>query len=93
MSIINGGVNDGLAPGGIVCFDISSAEKLTCGIVQSASSSKAVVKIEKRWAKKMKKGTQAMPLLYVEMKEKEDKEEIKANISSNPLGIHNEVWF
>lgn len=87
---INGGVNAGLVPGGIVCFDISSAEKLTCGIVQSASSSKAVVKIEKRWAKKMKKGTQAMPLLYVEKKEKE---EMKENISSRSMGIHDEVWF
>ena len=81
---INGGKNDGFIPGATVCFFISSAEKFICGMVQSASDSKAVVKVKKRWAKKMKKGTEAM--FYIE---KEDKKE---NFSSRSMGIHDEVW-
>ena len=94
---INGGNNDGFIPGATVCFIISSAEKFICGTVQSASDSKSVVKVNKRWAKKMKKRTEA--ILYIEkeegkeLKKKEDKEEIKENFSSNPLGIHYEVWY
>ena len=68
---INGGVGDGFILGATVCFFISSGEELVCGTVQSAEASKAVVKVSKRVAKKMKKGTEAM--LYVE----EDKEEMK----------------
>ncbi len=99
---INGGMNDGFLPGATACFFISSAsfgDELVCGTVQSASGSIAVVKIPKSKAKKMRKGTQAMPLVYVEkedekeMKKKENKEEIKENISSGPMGIHDEVWF
>ena len=84
---INGGKNDGFIPGATVCFFISSSEKFVCGMVKSASDSKAVVKVNKRWAKKMKKRMEAM--LYIE---KEDKEEIKENLSSRSMGIHDEVW-
>ncbi len=72
---INGSVNDGFIPGATVCFLISSAsygDEFVCGTVQSASGSKAVVKIPKSRAKKMKIGTEAM--LKVE---EEAKEEIK----------------
>ena len=69
---INGGVDDGFIAGATVCFIISSGEKLVCGTVQSAEASKAVVKVDKNSAKRMRKGTEAM--LYVE---KDDKEEIK----------------
>lgn len=83
---INGGANDGYVLGAIVCFFISSGQNLACGIVQSTSASKAVVKVEKRWAKRIRKGTEAM--LYVEKEEKEageekvekkEKEEMKEN--------------
>jgi hypothetical protein len=93
---INGGKNNGFIPGATVCFFISSAEKFVCGMVKSASDSKAVVKVNKRWAKKMKKRMEAM--LYIEkeerkeLKEKEDKEEIKENFSPRSMGIHDEVW-
>ena len=71
---INGGKNDGYELGAIVCFFISSREELVCGIVKSTSNSEAVVKVEKRWGKKILKGTEAM--LYVE---EEEKEEMKEN--------------
>jgi len=70
---INGGANDGYVLGTIVCFYISTRERLICGIVESASGSKAVVKVEKRWGKKIFKGTETI-LLYVEEDEKEMKE-------------------
>ena len=69
---INGGVDDGFIVGATVCFIISSGETLACGTVQSAEASKAVVKVDKNSAKRMKKGTEA--LLYVE---KQDTEEIQ----------------
>ena len=69
---INGGVDDGYVAGAIVCFFISAGENLACGIVQSASDHEAVVKIEKRWAKKILKGAEA--ILYVE---EEDEGEVK----------------
>jgi hypothetical protein len=71
---INGGVDEGFFVGATVCFivDFKSGEKLVCGTVQSAEASKAVVKVDKNSAKRMRKGTEAM--LYVE---KQDKEEIK----------------
>jgi hypothetical protein len=81
---INGGENDGYVLGAVVCFFVSSGKNLACGIVQSTSASKAVVKVEKRWAKRIRKGTEA--ILYVEKEdkengeekgEKEDKEEMK----------------
>jgi UPF0716 family protein affecting phage T7 exclusion len=77
---INGGENDGYILGAIVCFFISSGKELACGIVQSTSASKAVVKIEKNRAKKIKKGTEAM--LYVE---EEDKEEMKGKTKGDVL--------
>ncbi|MES0349548.1 MAG: hypothetical protein ABUK19_02410, partial [Desulfobacteria bacterium] len=44
-----------------------------CGVVESASDSKAVVKVEKKWGKKILKGTEAI-LLYAEEEEKDVKE-------------------
>jgi predicted Mrr-cat superfamily restriction endonuclease len=74
---INGGVDEGYIVGATVCFivDFESGEKLVCGMVHSAEASSAVVKVDKNGAKRMKKGTEA--LLYVEKKDKQDKEEIK----------------
>jgi hypothetical protein len=69
---INGGVDDGFIVGATVCFIISSGETLVCGTVQSAEASKAVVKVDKNSAKRMRKGIEA--LLYVE---KQDTEEIQ----------------
>ena len=99
---INGGANDGYVLGTTVCFYISTRERLVCGIVESASGSKAVVKVEKRWGKKILKGTEAT-LLYVEedekeMKEKEDlpdNEEIKEkqNRKDTEEMPENEDWF
>ena len=91
---INGGKNDGFIAGATVCFFISSSEKFVCGMVQNDSDSKAVVKVKKRWAKKMRKGTEAM--LYVEKEDKKElkeKEEIKENFSPRSMGIHDEVWY
>ena len=90
---INGGKNDGFIAGATVCIFISSSEKFVCGMVQNTSDSKAVVKVNKRWAKKMRKGTEAM--LYVEKEDKKElkeKEEIKENFSPRSMGIHDEVW-
>ncbi|MEA1946073.1 MAG: hypothetical protein U9N83_02080 [Thermodesulfobacteriota bacterium] len=69
---INGGVDDGFISGATVCFIIDSGERLVCGTVQSAEASKALVKVNKKAARRIRKGTEAM--LYVE---KEDKEEMK----------------
>ena len=94
---INGGVDDGFIVGATVCFIISSGEKLVCGTVQSAEASKAVVRVDKHWAKRMKKGTEAM--LYVEkedkekMEENQDKENIKENGPSKSMRIHDEKGF
>jgi hypothetical protein len=75
---INGGANDGYVLGTTVCFYISTRERLVCGIVESASGSKAVVKVEKRWGKKILKGTEAiLPEDEKEMKEKEDQPDNK----------------
>ena len=70
---INGGANDGYVLGTIVCFYISTRERLACGAVESTSDSEAIVKVEKRWGKKILKGTEAI-LLYAEEDEKEVKE-------------------
>jgi UPF0716 family protein affecting phage T7 exclusion len=70
---INGGENDGYVLGAVVCFFVSGGKNLACGIVQSTSAAKAVVKVEKRWAKRITKGTEA--ILYVEKERKEDTEE------------------
>ncbi len=70
---INGGVNDVFIPGATVCFLVSSAsygDEFVCGSVVSAEASKAVVKVEKSRAKKMKMGTEAM--LHVEGEDKEE---------------------
>jgi UPF0716 family protein affecting phage T7 exclusion len=85
---INGGEIDGYTLGAIVCFYVSTRETLVCGIVQTASPSTAVVKVEKKWGKRIVKRTEAM--LYVEEDEEmkqedkkeakeEDKEEMKEN--------------
>jgi hypothetical protein len=74
---INGGVNNGFIPGATVCFFASSAsygDELVCGLVVSAEASKAVVKVQKSRAKKMKMGTEAM--LYVEKEAKEEVEDV-----------------
>ena len=103
---INGGVDDGFIVGATVCFIISSGEKLVCGTVQSAEASKAVVRVNKNAAKRMRKGTEAM--LYVEkedkeemkdkehkekMEENQDKENIKENGPSKSMRIHDEKGF
>ena len=75
---INGGVNDGFIPGATVCFFVSSAsygDEFVCGSVVSAEASKAVVKVQKSRAKKMKKGTEAMLHVKKEAKEKLEVEE------------------
>ena len=74
---INGGVNNGFIPGATVCFFVSSTsygDEFVCGSVVSADASKAVVKVEKSRAKKMKMGTEAM--LHVEKEAKEEVEDI-----------------
>jgi len=94
---INGGVDDGFILGATVCFIISSDEKLVCGTVQSAEASKAVVKVKKNVAKRMRKGTEAM--LYVEkqdkeeIKENQDKENMKENVPSTSMRIHDQKGF
>jgi hypothetical protein len=105
---INGGVDDGFIVGATVCFivDFKSGEKLVCGTVQSAEASKAVVRVNKNSAKRMRKGTEAM--LYVEkqdteemedkehkekMEENQDKENIKENGPSKSMRIHDEKGF
>ncbi len=74
---INGGVNNGFIPGATVCFFVSSTsygDEFVCGSVVSAEASKAVVKVEKSRAKKMKMGTEAM--LHVKKEAKEEVEKI-----------------
>ena len=74
---INGGVNDGFILGATVCFFVSSAsygDEFVCGSVVSAEASKAVVKVQKSRAKKMKMGTEAM--LHVEKEAKEEVEDV-----------------
>ena len=71
---INGGANDGYVLGTIVCFYISTRDMLVCGAVESASGSNAIVKVEKRWGKKILKGTEAI----LPDVEEEDKKEMKA---------------
>ena len=94
---INGGVDDGFIMGVTVCFIISSGEKLVCGTVQSAEASKAVVRVNKNAAKRMRKGTEAM--LYVEkedkeeMKENQDKENMEENVPSKSMRIHDKKGF
>jgi hypothetical protein len=94
---INGGVDDGFIVGATVCFIISSGEKLVCGTVQSAEASKAVVKVDKNSAKRMKKGTEAM--LYVEkqdkeeIKENQDKENMEEDVPSTSMRIHDQKGY
>ena len=96
---INGGANDGYVLGTIVCFYISTRDRLICGIVESASGSEAVVKVEKRWGKKILKGTEAiLPEDEKAIKEKEDlpdNEEIKEkqNRKDTEEMPENEDWF
>jgi hypothetical protein len=74
---INGGVNNGFIPGATVCFFASSAsygDELVCWSVVSAEASKAVVKVQKSRARKMKMGTEAM--LHVEKEAKEEVEDV-----------------
>ena len=96
---INGGVDDGFFVGATVCFivDFKSGEKLVCGTVQSAEASKAVVKVDKNGAKRMKKGTEAM--LYVEKQDKEeikdsqDKETVEESAPSPSIRIHDQKGY
>jgi len=94
---INGGVDDGFIVGATVCFIISSGEKLVCGTVQSAEASKAVVKVDKNSAKRMRKGTEAM--LYVEkqdkeeIKENQDEENMKENVPPTSMRIHDQKGY
>lgn len=96
---INGGVDDGFIVGATVCFivDFKSGEKLVCGTVQSAEASKAVVKVDKNGAKRMKNGTEAM--LYVEkqdkeeIKENQDEENMKENVPPTSMRIHDQKGY
>jgi hypothetical protein len=94
---INGGVDEGFIVGATVCFIISSGEKLTCGTVQSAEPSSAVVKVDKNSAKRMKKGTEA--LLYVEKQDKEEikdtgeKETLEESVPSPSMRIHDQKEY
>jgi hypothetical protein len=97
---INGGANDGYVLGTVVCFYISTRDMLTCGIVESASGSEAIVKVEKRWGKKILKGTEAIlpEEDEKEMKEKEvlpDNEEMKEKEKRKDTEEmpENEDWF
>ena len=96
---INGGANDGYVLGTIVCFYISTRDMLTCGIVESASDSEAIVKVEKRWGKKILKGTEAiLPEDEKAIKEKEDlpdNEEMKEKEKRKDTEEmpENEDWF
>ena len=93
---INGGVNDGFIPGATVCFFVSSAsygDEFVCGSVVSAEASKAVVKVQKSRAKKMKKGTEAMlPVKKEAKKEVEDIDMVaqvsEINISEGRIHIN-----
>ncbi len=96
---INGGANDGYVLGTSVCFYISTRDMLTCGTVESASDSEAIVKVEKKWGKKILKGTEAiLPEDEKAMKEKEklpDKEEMKEKEDGKDTEemSENEDWF
>ena len=96
---INGGANDGYVLGTTVCFYISTRDMLACGTVESASDSEAIVKVEKKWGKKILKGTEAiLPEDEKAMKEKEklpDKEEMKEKkIGKDTEEMpENEDWF
>jgi ribosomal protein L35AE/L33A len=81
---INGGVNNGVILGATVCFFVSSASfgnELVCGSVVSAEASKAVVKVQKSRAKKMKKGTEAMLLVKKQAKEEVEDIDMVAQVS------------
>ncbi len=56
---INEGKDAGFIMGTEVCFYSSSGEKITCGKVRQTSASHAMVKINNRAAKKIKKGMEA----------------------------------
>lgn len=90
---INGGVNDGFIPGATVCFFVSSASygnEFVCGSVVSAEASKAVVKVQKSRAKKMKKGTEAM--LHVKKEAKEEVEDVDM-VEEKAKEETKENWF
>jgi len=77
---INGGVNDGFIPGATVCFFMSSVaygDEYVCGTVVSAEASKAVVKVPKSRAKKMKMGTEAILRGEKESKKEEVENKVK----------------
>jgi len=77
---INGGVNDGFIPGASVCFFMSSVaygDEFVCGTVVSAEASKAVVKVHKSRAKKMKMGTEAILRGEKESKKAEVENKVK----------------
>jgi len=77
---INGGVNDGFIPGATVCFFMSSVaygDEFVCGTVISAEASKAVVKVPKSRAKKMKMGTEAILRGEKESKKAEVENKVK----------------
>jgi ribosomal protein L35AE/L33A len=86
---INGSVDEGFIPGATVCFFISSGEKVFCGTIQSTSGIRAVVKVSKKEAKKMRKGLEAV--LIVKKDEQEETKEVEfaaqvTRVDSN--GIH-----
>ncbi len=71
---INEGKDAGFIFGAEVCFFSSSGEAITCGKVQKTSASYAVVRVNTREAKKIKKGMEAIlndgQLTLEEIKEK-----------------------
>ncbi len=87
---INGSVDEGFIPGATVCFFISSGEKVFCGTVQSTSGSKAVVKVNKREAKKMKKGLEAILVVKKDDQEGFKETSIAAQVTrvDSKGGIH-----
>jgi len=92
---INGGVNNGFIPGATVCFFVSSAsygDEFVCGSVVSAEASKAVVKVQKSRAKKMKKGTEAMLLVKKEAKEEVEDIDMVALFDSDSAEIKSEAY-
>ena len=76
---INGGAKDGYVMGTSVCFYISTRDIEICGTVESASDFEAIVKVEKKWGKRILKGTEAiLPEDEKELKEKKDLPENEA---------------
>lgn len=93
---INGSEEAGFIVGAVVCFFSGSGEKLICGTVQRSSASEAMVKVNRKWARKIRRGTEA--LLYEEQEKNEAKKEKEETVGNEETKGHekmkkNEDWF